>query len=51
MNFKEEKKPNFKDDKAMKDNPNAAMMNMMKKLYDEGDDDMKRMMNKAWSEN
>ncbi len=32
----------------MKENPQGAMMDMMKKLYDEGDDDMKRMMTKAW---
>jgi len=24
------------------------MMDMMKNLYDEGDDNMKRMINKAW---
>jgi len=34
-----------------KDDPQAGMMNMMRKLYDEGDDDMKRMMTKAWQEN
>jgi len=31
-----------------KEDPQASMMNMMKKMYDEGDDDMKRMMTKAW---
>jgi calcyclin binding protein len=26
------------------------MMDLMKKMYDEGDDEMKRTINKAWSE-
>lgn len=30
--------------------PQKGMMDMMKKLYDDGDDNMKRMMNKAWEE-
>jgi len=33
-------------DKA-KENPNAALMDMMKKMYDEGDDEMKRTISKA----
>uniref|UniRef100_A0AC34PWX5 Calcyclin-binding protein n=2 Tax=Panagrolaimus sp. JU765 TaxID=591449 RepID=A0AC34PWX5_9BILA len=30
--------------------PQAGLMNMMKKMYDEGDDDMKRNIRKAWHE-
>jgi len=30
--------------------PSAGLMNMMKKLYDEGDDEMKRTIAKAWTE-
>jgi len=35
------------DDKA---DPSASLMNMMKKMYDEGDDEMKRTIAKAWTE-
>ena len=34
------------DNKA-KENPNAALMDMMKKMYDEGDEEMKRTISKA----
>ncbi|KAK3754923.1 hypothetical protein QZH41_007036 [Actinostola sp. cb2023] len=30
--------------------PQGAIMDMMKKMYDEGDDDMKRTINKAWDD-
>lgn len=30
--------------------PNASLMGLMKKMYDEGDDEMKRTLNKAWTE-
>ena len=30
--------------------PQKGLMNMMKKMYEDGDDNMKRMMNKAWEE-
>jgi len=30
--------------------PNDSMMGLMKKMYDEGDDKMKQMLNKAWFE-
>jgi len=33
-----------------KDDPSAGLMNMMKKMYDEGDDEMKRTIAKAWTE-
>lgn len=40
-----------KDDKSSKDkakeDPNGALMDMMKKMYDEGDDEMKRTISKA----
>ncbi|OHT08973.1 hypothetical protein TRFO_22309 [Tritrichomonas foetus] len=35
------------DDKSAKEDPNGALMNMMKKMYDEGDDEMKRTISKA----
>jgi len=45
---KEKNKPKM-DDKA-DDDPNAGLMKMMKQMYETGDDDMKRNINKAWSE-
>ena len=30
------------------EDPGAGLMKMMQKLYDEGDDDMKRTIKKAW---
>ncbi|XP_040216313.1 calcyclin-binding protein [Rana temporaria] len=30
--------------------PNAGLMNVLKKIYDDGDDEMKRTLNKAWAE-
>jgi len=33
-----------------KDDPSAGLMKMMKKMYDEGDDEMKRTIAKAWTE-
>lgn len=30
--------------------PSDSLMNMLKKIYSEGDDEMKRTINKAWSE-
>lgn len=45
----DQKKPKMsqtKDDK-MKDSPDTALMDMMKKMYDEGDDEMKRTISKA----
>merc|ERR1711872_880045 len=38
--------PKF-DDKA---DPSAGLMNMMKKMYEDGDDEMKRTIAKAWTE-
>jgi calcyclin binding protein len=33
-----------------KEDPSAGLMDMMRKMYEEGDDDMKRTMQKAWWE-
>lgn len=33
-----------------KDDPGAGIMKLMKKMYDEGDDDMKRTITKTWYE-
>jgi len=38
-----------KKEKPQQEDPNAAMMNMMKKLYEEGDDDMKRTIAQSWT--
>jgi len=38
------------DSKAVKDDPTAGLMNMMKKMYNEGDDEMKKTIAKAWTE-
>ncbi|XP_029971729.1 calcyclin-binding protein [Salarias fasciatus] len=43
---KEKEKPTM-DDNA---DPSDGLMNMLKKIYAEGDDEMKRTINKAWSE-
>lgn len=43
---KEKEKPNI-DENA---DPSDSLMNMLKKIYSEGDDEMKRTINKAWSE-
>ncbi|XP_035527304.1 calcyclin-binding protein [Morone saxatilis] len=43
---KEKDKPNV-DDNA---DPSDGLMTMLKKIYSEGDDEMKRTINKAWSE-
>jgi len=36
--------------KDEKEDPSAGLMKMMKKMYDEGDDEMKRTIAKAWTE-
>ncbi|XP_070701308.1 calcyclin-binding protein [Pempheris klunzingeri] len=43
---KEKDKPNADDST----DPSDGLMNMLKKIYSEGDDEMKRTINKAWSE-
>ncbi|KAL4656127.1 calcyclin-binding protein [Arapaima gigas] len=43
---KEKEKPSF-DENA---DPSEGLMSMLKKIYTEGDDEMKRTINKAWTE-
>lgn len=43
---KEKDKPNTDDNS----DPSEGLMNMLKKIYSEGDDEMKRTINKAWTE-
>lgn len=38
------------DKEEDKDDPNAMLMNMMKKMYETGDPEMKRTIAKAWTE-
>ncbi|KAM6948254.1 calcyclin-binding protein [Aplochiton taeniatus] len=47
-----EKQAKDKDKPKMEDNadPSDGLMSMLKKVYSEGDDEMKRTINKAWSE-
>jgi len=35
---------------AKDEDPNASLMNLMKQMYDDGDDEMKRTIAKAWTE-
>jgi len=44
------KTPDSKPGDVASDDPSAGLMNMMKKLYNEGDEDMKRTIAKAWTE-
>lgn len=39
------KKPNLEKN----EDPQASLINMMKEMYDSGDDDMKRMIAQSWS--
>jgi len=43
------KKENLKPDIAT-DDPSAGIMNMLKKMYDDGDEEMKRTIAKSWTE-
>lgn len=47
-----EKQSKEKDKPSVDDNadPSDGLMSMLKKIYSEGDDEMKRTINKAWSE-
>jgi len=49
---KEKKDSKFDSDKEAADtsDPSAGIMNLMKKMYEDGDDDMKRMIKKTWYE-
>ncbi|XP_070532160.1 calcyclin-binding protein-like [Ptychodera flava] len=46
MKAKEAKKPNLDKNK----DPSAGIMDLMKNMYEEGDDEMKRTIAKAWTE-
>ena len=39
-----------KPDASKSKDPSAGLMDMMKKMYEEGDDEMKRTIAKAWTE-
>jgi calcyclin binding protein len=43
------KAPKKRDGEEAKD-PSSGLMDMMKQMYEDGDDDMKRMIAKAWTE-
>ncbi len=45
---KEKMKPPPKSDDSS--DPGAGLMNLMKQMYDDGDDEMKRTIAKAWTE-
>eukprot|EP00742_Colponemidia_sp_Colp-10_P007233 GILJ01007773.1.p1 GENE.GILJ01007773.1~~GILJ01007773.1.p1 ORF type:complete len:230 (+),score=45.23 GILJ01007773.1:31-690(+) len=45
-----EKESKLKDTLPKDEDPSAGIMNLMKNLYDEGDDEMKRMIAKSWTE-
>ncbi|KAF7652973.1 hypothetical protein LDENG_00088880 [Lucifuga dentata] len=49
---KVEKQSKDKDKPSMDENadPSEGLMSMLKKIYSEGDDEMKRTINKAWTE-
>jgi len=40
----------FKSKPKLDKDPSAGLMDMMKKMYDEGDDDMKRTIAQAWTD-
>lgn len=48
--LKESKDKMFEKDDGLKDDPNNALMNIMKKMYETGDPEMKRTIAKAWTE-
>jgi calcyclin binding protein len=47
--LKDQKSKMF-DGEAKDEDPSSMLMNMMKKMYDSGDSDMKRTIAKAWTE-
>lgn len=48
--LKEIKDSGFKDDLDGTGDPSAGLMNMMKRLYDQGDSETKKMIAKSWQE-
>jgi len=47
---KKAKEPKATPKKEKEEDPGAGLMSLMKQMYDEGDDDMKRTIAKAWTE-
>ncbi|XP_039591275.1 calcyclin-binding protein [Polypterus senegalus] len=47
---KEKQKPSLDADADADADPSEGLMNVLKKIYAEGDDEMKRTINKAWAE-
>jgi len=47
---KKAKEPKSTPKLDKEEDPQAGLMNLMKQMYDEGDDDMKRTIAKAWTE-
>lgn len=48
--LKESHKKEISDDLDASSDPSQGLMNLMKKMYNEGDDEMKRTIAKAWTE-
>ncbi|KRW98350.1 HSP20-like chaperone [Pseudocohnilembus persalinus] len=48
--YKENKLKDDTKEKIDDKDPQASLMNLMKQMYDSGDDEMKRTINKAWAE-
>lgn len=48
--LKEIKDSAFKDDLESTSDPSAGLMNMMKRLYEQGDSETKKMIAKSWQE-
>ncbi|KPI97022.1 PREDICTED: calcyclin-binding protein [Papilio xuthus] len=48
--FEDQKSNRFKNDDLDKKDPQDSIMSLMKNMYETGDDEMKRMISKAWYE-
>ncbi|XP_023937211.1 calcyclin-binding protein [Bicyclus anynana] len=48
--FEDQRSNRFKSDDLDKKDPQESIMGLMKNMYETGDDDMKRMISKAWYE-
>ncbi|XP_026756153.1 calcyclin-binding protein [Galleria mellonella] len=48
--FEDQRNNRFKTDDSEKKDPQESIMSLMKNMYETGDDDMKRMISKAWYE-
>ncbi|KAJ3424337.1 calcyclin-binding protein [Anaeramoeba flamelloides] len=49
LRFKKNPYKNLGDEKDKDEDPQAGMMNLMKKMYQEGDDETKRMIAESWT--